>query len=87
MLKGSDDLEALRSIECESASELDDIWVEFKSTILRAVDQYVPHKKISERWHVPWLTPPLKRAIRKKQRYIAKQSKATTDPWKLDEIK
>lgn len=53
MLKGSDDLEALRSIECESASELDDIWVEFKSTILRAVDQYVPHKKIPERWHVP----------------------------------
>ena len=40
-------LEALRSIECESASELDDLWVKFKSTILKAVEQCVPRKKIS----------------------------------------
>ena len=46
-------LEALRSIECESASELDDLWVKFKSTILKAVEQCVPRKKISRRWHVP----------------------------------
>ena len=31
----SNDLEALRSIECESAPVLDDIWVKFKSTILK----------------------------------------------------
>ena len=31
----SNDLEALRSIECESAPVLDDIWVKFKFTILK----------------------------------------------------
>ena len=58
----SHDLEDLQSIECESASELDDLWVKFKSTILKAVEQYVSQKKIFGRWHVPWLTP-LKRVI------------------------
>ena len=33
------------------------------------------------RWHVPWLTSPLKRAIRKKAAFIS-QSKATPDPRK-----
>ena len=63
----SNDLEALRSIECESASELDDLWVKCKSTILKALEQYVPRKKIPGHWHGPWLTPPPKRVIRKKQ--------------------
>jgi len=78
----SHDLEDLQSIECESASELDDLWVKFKSTILKAVEQYVSQKKIFGRWHVPWLTP-LKRVIWKKQRLYCK---ATPRPWKLDEI-
>ena len=43
----SNDVEALCTIECKSASELDDLWAKFKSTILKAVEQYVPHKKIS----------------------------------------
>ena len=48
----SSNLEVLRQIECESASKLDDLW----STILDAVEQNVPSKNISGRWHVPWLT-------------------------------
>ena len=68
----SSNLEVLRHTECESASELDDLWIKFKSTILDAVEQNVPSKNMSGRWHVPWLTPCLKRAIRKKQRLYRK---------------
>ena len=32
----------------------------------------------SWRWHVPWLTPPLKRAIRKKQRLYRKGKQLQT---------
>ena len=41
----SNDVEALRSIEWKSASELDDLWAQFESTILKAIEQYVPYKK------------------------------------------
>ena len=63
----SNNLEVLGHIECESASKLDDLWIKLKSTILDAVEQNVPTKNIFGRWHVPWLIPSLKRAIRKKQ--------------------
>ena len=72
------DVEALCTIECKSASELDDLWAKFKSTILKAVEQYVPHKKISGWRHVRWLTLPLKRAIRKKQRLYRKAKQLQT---------
>jgi len=74
----SQNLEVLRHIECESASELDDLWIKFKSTILDAVEQNVPSKNILGRWHVPWLTPPLKRVIRKKQRLYCKVKQLQT---------
>ena len=75
----SSNLEVLRHIECESASELDDLWIKFKSTpILDAVGQSVPSKNISGRWHVPWLTPSLERAIRKKQRLYRKAKQLQT---------
>ena len=74
----SSNLEVLRHTECESASELDDLWIKFKSTILDAVEQNVPSKNISGRWHVPWLTPSLKRAICKKQRLYRKAKQLQT---------
>ena len=78
----SSNLEVLRHIECESASELDDLWIKCKSTILDAVEQNVPSKNISGRWHVPWLTPSLKRAIRKKQRLYRKaKQRKTHESW------
>ena len=58
---------------------------ETKSTILKADEQYVPYKKISGRWHVPWLTPPLKRAIRKKQRLYRKAKHLQTHEKKKSE--
>ena len=48
----SSNLQVLRQIECDSTSELDDLWC----TTLDAVEQNVPSKNISGRWHVPWLT-------------------------------
>ena len=55
----SSNLEVLRHIECESASELDDLWIKFKSIILDAVEQNVPSKNISgagmsHGLHLPW---------------------------------
>ena len=67
----SNDLEALRSTECESASELE-------STILKAVEEYVPQKKIPGHWHGPWLTQPPKRVIRKKERLYRKAKQLQT---------
>lgn len=74
----SNNLEVLGHTECDLDSELDDLWIKFKSTILDAVQQNVPSKNISGRWHVPWLTSPLKRAIRKKQRLYRKAKQLQT---------
>ena len=40
----------------------------FKCTILTALERNVPTKHLTGRWNVPWITPSLRKLIRKKQR-------------------
>ena len=43
-------------------------WCHFTSIILTAIKNHVPTKTISGRWNLPWITPGLRRLMRKKQR-------------------
>ncbi|XP_072044150.1 uncharacterized protein [Amphiura filiformis] len=43
-------------------------WSHFTNEIGGMVEKHVPQKNIRERWDVPWLSPEIKRLIRKKQR-------------------
>ena len=43
-------------------------WCHFTSIILTAIKNHVPTKTISSRWNLPWITPGLRRQMKKKQR-------------------
>lgn len=47
---------------------LNENWLFFRDCIREAIDKFVPTKKISGRFRIPWITRPLHRMIRKKQR-------------------
>jgi len=58
-------------------------WCHFTSIILTAIKNHVPTKTISGRWNLPWITPGLRRLMRKKQR-VYNPAKRTQNPkhWK-----
>ena len=43
-------------------------WCHFTSIILTAIKNHVPTKTISSKWNLPWITPGLRRLMKKKQR-------------------
>ena len=49
----------------ESDLSVEDEWSAFKATVTNAMSNHVPHKNISGRWNVPWMTAAIRRAIRK----------------------
>ena len=45
-----------------------DNWQFFKDTILQAIEKFVPTKRASGRYYLPWMARPIKRLLRQKQR-------------------
>ena len=56
----------------ESDLSVEEEWSAFKATVTNAMSNHVPHKDISGRWNVLWMTAAIKRAIRRKQRLYNK---------------
>ena len=47
---------------------VEDNWSHFKSTLIKAMDDFIPQRKSSTRYKLPWINPGIKRHIRKKDR-------------------
>ena len=62
---------------------VEDNWKYFKDTTTTAMQHHIPTKMLSGRWNIPWLTPALRKMMRKKQRYYnrAKRTQNEQD-WK-----
>lgn len=60
-----------------NSRSVDENWLKIKGKIIELMNQHIPSKMTSTRYHLPWLTTNTKRAIRKKQRLYnqAKSSK------------
>ena len=59
-----------------SSRTVDENWNDFKTTLMSSVNKHIPRKTLSTRKDVPWMTPEIKRKIRKKQRLYNKQKKS-----------
>ena len=42
------------NIENKTANEM---WIEFKETIIKATDKHIPHRRVKARDNLPWTTP------------------------------
>ena len=59
-----------------SNCDIDTKWSHFKEKLNSIIDDHVPTKKLSSRYHVPWINQSLKRLSRKKHRLYNKATKA-----------
>ena len=57
-----------------NSSDVEANWTHFKETILQAIKSFVPHTFQSGKFHLPWITPAIRRMIRQRDR-IYKKSK------------
>ena len=59
-------------------------WQFFRDTILQAIEKFVPTKRASGRYYLPWMTRPIKRLLHQKQRAYNKAKKTNKDrDWAL----
>ena len=52
-----------------------DLWTKFKSTLTSSMDEYIPQKKLNGKHHLPWVTPKIKKMIRKRNKIHTKSKK------------
>jgi hypothetical protein len=52
------------------------LWVSFKTGILKAMDTFIPSKLSSKKHQTPWITPRVRRLLRRKQRAYNKAKKS-----------
>ena len=50
-------------------------WIKFKTTLEGLMDKFIPNKKVSRRYNLPWLTSSLKRQCRRKYKMFQKAKK------------
>jgi len=59
-------------------------WQFFWDTITQAIEKFVPKKKVSGRFSLPWLTRPVKRLMRRKQLAYNRAKKSNKDrDWEI----
>ena len=56
-----------------SSKSVEENWNEFKTTLMSSIKKHIPQKTLGTRKDVPWMTPEIKRKIRKKQRLYNRQ--------------
>ena len=60
-----------------SSKPVEENWNEFKTTLMSSIKKHIPQKTLGTRKDVPWMTPEIKRKIRKKQRLYNRQKNFT----------
>ena len=71
-------LESLPSLSVE------DGWSMFKTKLQSTIDKYIPSRMTSSRQHLPWITPTIRRMVKKKQRLYNRAKKSgRTKHWDM----
>ena len=58
---------------------VEDNWSLFKDMIISAMDRFIPSRQTKTRHSLPWITPKIKRGIRRRQRLYNKAKKGGTE--------
>ena len=54
-------------------------WLKFKNLLHSVMQKWIPQRTINKKWNLPWITPAIRRMIRKKQRCYNKARKSKED--------
>ena len=57
------------NIENKTANEM---WIEFKEAIIKAIDKHIPHKMTIARDNLPWITPQIRKLLWKRDKLSIK---------------
>ena len=60
-------------------NSVEDNWQFLRDTILQAIEKFVPDKRASGRYYLPWMTRPIKWLLHRKQRAYNKAKKTSKD--------
>ena len=60
-------------------NSVEENWHKISKTIHEAMDKYIPHKQSKAKRHLPWVSPPVKRLMNKRDR-AHKKAKRTGKP-------
>ena len=73
----------------DQKSNVDAMWTHFQTTLKKSIDVNVPQKVPRKKDDSPWITPGIKRLIRKTVRWYErkKQSRNSRDEAKFTELK
>jgi hypothetical protein len=66
-------------LQSHKTRSVNDNWSDIKLELHKLMDMYIPTKTISGRFHQPWITKNIKRAVNKKQRIYKKARKTNSD--------
>jgi len=70
---------------CEGRS-VNQLWIEFRDTLLKGIDKFVPTKTLSSKPSLPWLTQDIKRSMRKRDSLYQKHKRSGIDKDRQDFI-
>ena len=74
--KFRNDLENAPLTESLVKEDLESSWQSWKNIILNVVDKNVPHRKVTRKYHVPWIDKDVKRLFRKRRKFFEKAKKS-----------
>ena len=72
-------LKEIQNLNIDVANEVNFLWDTFKSNLLRAVQQFVPHRTSTTRDRPPWITSEVKKLLQKRNRLFKKVKQNPTD--------
>ena len=58
----------------KETDDIDTLWNIFKSSLLKAIEKFVPHRTASTRDRPPWITPKIKKLIRSRDHLFKKNA-------------
>ena len=64
--------------------DVEELWIEFKTALLEARDIFVPSKLTRGKTGKPWVSPELKKLLRRKDRLYKKKKKSNRDDLKAE---
>ena len=57
---------------------VNEMWIEFKEAIGKAVEKHIPYRRTKSRDNLPWVTPQIRKLIRKRDKLSIRKT-ATKD--------
>ena len=65
-----------------SGAGVNDLWNSFKNSLEKSINEHIHHKEVKEKDSIPWISPELKKLIRKRDKYYKTMNKSANSEHK-----